>query len=78
MRFGVAIDHLMKHGGFIARECHGGREKIGFRLPDGRSDLGGAYFYQSLKVTEHDELTVPWAPGNFDMTAHDWRVINEQ
>ena len=71
MRFGEVIDDVIKFGHTARRECWPDGFHIGFRLPDDRSDLTGAYFYQS---GEHfgESITVPWMPDTFDMTAHDW------
>jgi hypothetical protein len=47
MRFGEVIDDVIKFGHTARRECWPEGFHIGFRLPDDKSDLTGAYFYQS-------------------------------
>lgn len=74
MRFGEVIDDAVKYGYTVRRECWEDGFYVGFRLPDDRSDLTGAYFY--ISGTHHGELvTVPWTPDTFDMTAHDWVIL---
>jgi hypothetical protein len=76
MRFGPAIDDVLKFGYTAYRKCEAHYCFIGFRLPDDQSDLTGGYFYKSF---EHgnEVITVPWTPDTFDMTAHDW-IVNER
>jgi hypothetical protein len=75
MRFGPAIDDVIKFGHTASRECDYPHTHIGFRLPDDKSDLTGGYFYKSF-MYDGQLITVPWTPDTFDMTAYDW-VINE-
>lgn len=81
MRFGQAIDEVTKHGKMMRRACWDEGHIVGFRLPDGRSDMTGAYFYQTFLFVGHGgevDVTVPWSPDVFDMTAHEWELIDEQ
>lgn len=74
MRFGEAIDRVTKYPGALMRRASWSDRVIGFKLPDGRSDMNGAYFYARY---DDVEVTVPWLPDAFDMTAHDWEVYEQ-
>lgn len=79
MRFGQAIDDVTKYGKTMRRQCWDNHH-IGLQLPDGRSNMTGAYFYQSCPVHIEGnivDVVVPWSPDVFDMTAHDWEIIEE-
>ena len=80
MRFGPVIDDVIKYGHTAKRECWPDGFEVGLKLPDDKSDLTGAYFYQTGFAEDHClsvPITVPWTPDTFDMTAHDW-IINEK
>ena len=77
MMFGATIDDVIKYGHTARRACWHLDEFIGFRLPDDRSDLTGAYFFHSC-MHFNEQITVPWSPGTFDMTAHDWVIIHDK
>lgn len=74
MMFGAAIDDVIKYGRCARRTCSPD-EFVGFRLPDDKSDLTGAYFYKSF-MYDGELITVPWSPDTFDMTAHDWVLFD--
>lgn len=72
MRFGEALDDVFKWGATMRRSCWHDDAIVGYRLPDGRSDLTTGYFY-----VECDDITAPYIPNAFELTAHDWVVLNE-
>ena len=71
MRFGQALDDVFKYGHTMRRECWHNGLHVGYRLPDGRSDLTTGYFYVKC-----GDVTAPYIPDALDMTAHDW-VVDE-
>ena len=75
MMFGAAIDDVIRYGLYARRTCWSPDDFIGFRLPDDKSDLTGAYFFQA-GMYFNELITVPWSPDTFDMTAHDWILFD--
>lgn len=77
MMFGECIDHCVKTGDFIARRCWVEGQRVNFHIPDARSDMNTPYFYIEAPFEGLvDSLTSPWLPDVWDITAHDWIIIN--